>query len=460
VTEGHVVHGAYSKDGFTFMQDAMKNPGRYANGEQWVLGVQQQQTQGAGNLSADLATLYSAYFLNEWHLFLTDAHVLGCGGLHDASGKLSTLAGANSPLLELFYTVSHNTAVSDTDIKTMFQPAQQMADPNNPDKLVGGGNQQYVAALTALSSAVDSVSTSVAQNPPSATDPAAYASITTAVTAAKQATDTSAQSFNRDDPQFKVGSTLKQLMLEPIQCVGKIPPSPGGKANAGGEKICGAVRSLLGKYPFALNRPPDASLDEVNKVFTPVTGTAFTADDGALKPYLTLQVAQYAIVQNPPQQVNPKFKDYLNRVAAVSSKLYPLGAKNPTIAFTLKFLSSSPGAKNATFKVDDKPVPSGVPTTWSAGQKVSLLHDSNESLQNSDAWSLFELVRRGKPRRLGANSYQLDYLLIEESIQGESASGPGKPISFELSGQGADLLVGEASSGLSCVGVGPVVKQP
>ncbi len=455
VTEGHVVHGAYSKDGFAFMQDAMKNPSRYANGEQWVLGVQQQQTQGSGNLSADLATLYSADFLNQWHLFLTDAHVLGCGGLHDASGKLTTLAGANSPLLELFYTVSHNTAVSDTDIKTMFQPAQQMADPNNPDKLVGGGNQQYVAALTALSSSVDSVSTSVAQNPPSATDPAAYASITTAVTAAKQATDTSAQSFNRDDPQYKVGSTVKQLMLEPILCVSKIPPSPGGKANKGGEDVCHAVNSLLGKFPFAHKSPPEATLAEANQVFAPGTGSVWKAYDGALNTYLVPQMALYVIAPNPPQQVNSKFKDYFNKVAHVTSALYPLGAKNPSLNFTLKFLPS-PGTNSATFIVDGHNVPIGASTTWNGetAQKASLLHDSSEDLQFTGTWSLFQLVRVATITK-SAGGYRLDYHL-DTYVQGVKTGGPGKVVSFELSGPGADMLVGDAFSGLGCVG--PVVK--
>jgi len=32
--------GAYTKPGFAFMQAAMKNPTKYVNGEQWVLGDQ------------------------------------------------------------------------------------------------------------------------------------------------------------------------------------------------------------------------------------------------------------------------------------------------------------------------------------------------------------------------------------------------------------------------------------
>ena len=34
----HVVPGAFSKGGWTYMKDAIAHVDRYANGEQWVLG--------------------------------------------------------------------------------------------------------------------------------------------------------------------------------------------------------------------------------------------------------------------------------------------------------------------------------------------------------------------------------------------------------------------------------------
>ena len=38
VTQPHVVPGAFSKGGWTYMKDAIAHVDRYANGEQWVLG--------------------------------------------------------------------------------------------------------------------------------------------------------------------------------------------------------------------------------------------------------------------------------------------------------------------------------------------------------------------------------------------------------------------------------------
>ena len=40
VVEPHVVPGAFTRSGFTFMQDAVHHPDRYFQGETWVLGDQ------------------------------------------------------------------------------------------------------------------------------------------------------------------------------------------------------------------------------------------------------------------------------------------------------------------------------------------------------------------------------------------------------------------------------------
>src|SRR6202042_285 len=120
--------------------DAVQHPERYAGGERWVLGDQASQSQGAAYSSADMTAQYSADFIKEWHQFVAEAHVQSCGGLPVAAGHLNTLSGPSSPLLQLFYTISHNTAVSDAHIKSIFQPAQILVDPNATGKLIGGGN--------------------------------------------------------------------------------------------------------------------------------------------------------------------------------------------------------------------------------------------------------------------------------------------------------------------------------
>ena len=117
VIDSHVVRGAFTKSGFAFMQNALKHPEGYLQGEVWVLGDQAGQSLNTASVAKDLASQYSADFINEWHIFLADARVVSCGNLHEAPARLNALAGGDSPLLALFYTVSHNTAVDDPQIK-------------------------------------------------------------------------------------------------------------------------------------------------------------------------------------------------------------------------------------------------------------------------------------------------------------------------------------------------------
>jgi type VI secretion system protein ImpL len=459
VVDGYIVHGAFTRGGFAFMQGAIQHPETYANGETWVLGDQSGLSQNTAGMSKDLTVRYSDEFIKEWHLFLTNAHVVSCGSLREAPSRLNLLAGSSSPLLALFYTVSHNTAVADPRIKSTFQPAQALVDPNNADKLIGGGNASYMGALLTLSNNVDQVAGQVAQNPASASDPASFALITQAASTAKLAADSTAQSFNPDDPQFKIGSNVHALMLAPIDCAAKLPPSPGAATNGAGQKICGAMNALLAKYPFAANSTTQASIADVNTVFAPDTGTIWSIYNASLKPFLVPQGAQYVQAPTAPQAVNPRFAQYFSHAAHVSSGLYPAGAKSPALTFNLRFLPS-PGIANATFDVDGQRIPNGSITQqfhWNGdtAQKASLVFDGKEVLQHQGPWSVFQLVHQAQITRT-AGGYRLDYPVNSNNVTtvaGQTISQSGaqqQKVSFELSGPGADALMSDYFSGLGC----------
>jgi len=458
VVDAHIVRGAYTKAGFGAMQDALLHPERYANGEVWVLGDQTGVSQNLASVSTDLKQQYAGDFMKEWHLFLTDAHVINCGGIHDAPARLNTLAGANSPLLALFYSVSHNTAVADPQIKSAFQPTQAMVDPNAQDRFIGPGNTAYVNALLALSGSIDQV----AANPAAASDPAAFAPVLSAASTAKTAAIQTTQSFNVD-PKFHTESQVLALMQAPIECAVKLAPSPGAPANGAGQKICAAINPLLGKFPFAPNSTTQASIAEVNTVFAPDTGTIWAIYNASLNKFLVPQGAQYVSSPTAPQPVTPKFLQYFDRAARISSGLYPAGAKSPSFNFTLRFLPS-PGVANATFVVDGQRIPNGSITQqfhWdgAAAQKASLVYDASEVLPMQGTWSLFQLVHTAQITRSGAG-YRLDYPInTATTVAGHTisqASGPQAKVSFELSGPGAEILMSDYFTGLACPGA--VVK--
>ena len=452
VVDGHVVRGAFTKAGFAFMQDAIMHPERYVSGERWVLGDQGGQTQGAAYSSADITAQYSADFIKEWHQFVAEAHVQSCGGLHDAAGRLNTLAGPSSPLLQLFYTISHNTAVSDTRIKATFQPTQVLVDPNATDKLIGGGNAAYSGALLKLSSAIDQVATQVGQNPASATDPMAYGPINGAVTDAKLAANTTAQTFNPDDPQLKIGSTVLKLMQDPVECASKIPPSPGAAVNGAGKKLCDSMNPVLAKFPFNPNSTTMATVPEVNQIFAPETGAVATLLNTTFKPFFVVQNGQFVPAPNAPQPPNPRFGQFLSHAAQATSKLYPPGSQNPTFSFTPHFLPSK-GITTAALELDGQKIPNGVSITWNGttAHEAAVYYDSNLGGQYQGTWSIFQLAKVGQPTK-SPTGVRLDFPIVTTFAgQKVDQSAPAKVVSFDITGPGAELFLPGYFGGLSCV---------
>jgi len=453
VSDSHVVRGAFTREGFAFMQDALQHPERYAQGETWVLGDQSAASLDIAGLARDLSSRYASDYLNEWHQFLISAHVAPCGGVREAPKELAALSGPASPILQLLFVVSHNTAVADPAIKNVFQPAQAVVDPNATDRLVGAGNNKdYVTALGNLGLNLDQA---VAQNPAIATDPAAFAVVSPQVVTAKGAVQQVAQAFNIDK-NTHTERLVSDLMSAPIDCVDHLQPSPGAAAGAGGAKICEAINSMLAKYPFANNASSQATLPELDMAFAPDTGVLWVTLNKELKPFLTQAGPQYMQAPNSPAPLNPRFTTYINHAVHVSSELYAPGQKSASFTFNLRFVPGG-GVTSATFDVDGQRMAAGATSqqfTWNGAtaQKASVTAEGQE-LSFTGRWSLFQLIRAATRISHSATGYKLEYPInTATTFAGHTVTANGSKVAtFELSGPGADLLVGDAFTGLSCV---------
>ena len=131
VVDAHIVPGAFTHDGFAYMQNAMQHPDRYFTGEDWVLGTRAAQSLQAATLSQKLADRYATDFSSEWHAFLRAAAVVHYRSLQDAKQKLQSLSSPNSALLALMFTASRNTAVASPLIAHEFQPTQALVPPDS-----------------------------------------------------------------------------------------------------------------------------------------------------------------------------------------------------------------------------------------------------------------------------------------------------------------------------------------
>lgn len=451
VVAPHVVPGAFTREGFTFMQDAILHPDRYFSGEAWVLGDQAPASLDRANLTQQLASRYLTDYQSEWRTFLKQAAVVRYRGLPDAGQKLQILSSPSSPLLALFFTASHNTAVANPLIAKEFQSTQALVPPDSANKLMSASNTGYINSLVALQGAVSQV----AQDPTAASNPAAVQPIIGAAVSAHGAVSQAAQAFEID-PQAHIEQTTIALMQAPINSVeeavrGQRPE----QANGGGKSFCGNFSALMSKFPFSPNATAEATPAEVSAVFQPGTGSLWQFYDATLKPLLVQQGATYVAAPNAPIKVNPAFLHFFNQAATLSSTFYPAGATSPSLSFTAHILPSK-GIQSVTLAVDAQRL-SGADISkqfnWSAqtAQQAQLLanYGSNSlPLQFTGTWSLFHLIDKGKVEQAG-NPARLAYPL-------EIANTPivvdGTPlvVRIEISGPNAGLLM-PGGLGMRCV---------
>jgi type VI secretion system protein ImpL len=161
VIDNKEVEGAFSKDGFVFVQDAITNSSRFFAGEEWVLGAQGYGNFDRAGVERDLRARYRSDFVEQWRAFLKAAAVLRYGGPADASRKLTLLSGNQSPLLALFWLASTHTAVGDQEVAGAFQSVQSLVPPG-ADRYVSSSNQPYMTGLANLQAATDQLAKSPA----------------------------------------------------------------------------------------------------------------------------------------------------------------------------------------------------------------------------------------------------------------------------------------------------------
>jgi type VI secretion system protein ImpL len=453
VTESHVVAGAFSKPGYTFMQDAIAHPDRYFSGEVWVLGNQAPSASlDRASLTQQLTTRYVTDFGTEWRTFLHSAAVAKYTSLGDAASKLQLISNPNSPLLALFFTVSQNTAVANPDIAKEFQPAQALVAPDNPDKFVGAGNTTYMNGLIGLQAAVQQVAST--PGPPSQ-DPSVVAPIVTASTSAHTAATQTAQAFSIDQ-QGHVDQAVLGLMQDPINSVDAVVRGRGAaQANGGGAGFCAAFNQMTSKFPFNPNATAEASASDLTTLLQPGSGALWQFYDASLKPLIVQQGTTYVAAPNAPVKVNPDFLKFFNRVAALSNALYAPGSQG--MPFTVHIIRSA-GIQSVSFQLDGQNLSGSDVSkqfTWSpaTSQRAELTanYGSNSlPLQFSGPWAVFHLLAKGRPVGGGATE-KLDFAL-------EVANTPivvnGTPLveHLELSGPNASMLVPGGLSGMRCVG--------
>ena len=321
------VQGAFSKEGFAWMQEALKNLPKYFGGESWVLGEEVKTTGNLAVLEAKLRTRYYQDFAGQWKAYLKSITVLRYASLRDAADKLKLHSGNLSPLLASIFLASKNTAVAEKSIADQFQPTQLLVNPASSGQLIGGKNQPYMAGLLQLQGTIEQIAALPASQ--AAQDPAAQTSLNFA-NQAKLTARNVAQEF-RPDPADKVDATVLKLMEDPITYVEAFLRSLGpAELNGAGAGFCKQFSELISKYPFNPKSKVNASITEFNSIFAPQTGALWVFYDSKLKPMLPKQGNEYRATPAAGMALTPTFVSAFNRFAAVTDTAYGL---NPTPSF-------------------------------------------------------------------------------------------------------------------------------
>jgi type VI secretion system protein ImpL len=441
IVDAYPVQGAFTRDGFAFMQNAILHPDPYFRGEEWVLGPASGPPIDRVALSAQLKQNYTADYLQTWQTYLRKATFIPYHNFADAGAKLSALDSNTSAMLELFSLISTNTAVSDTTISTAFQAPQSVVAPStSPDsRLIGGSNQAYIQALQGLEGAVKNLTL----NPTNANDPTAAAPVITAAGTADQAAENLRNGFV-PDPAGAMDKTSFALLEAPIKStLDQASRQPGDAAGGGAKTFCAQIGPVLAKFPFSPDSPVDATPEEAAQIFAPNTGSFFQFYNATLSKLVVLQGSQYVPAPGSTIKINPSFITFLNSAHTISSTLFATG-NQPSLDFTLTEVKT-PGTPDAIVNIDNQQITTaGQKQTFhwisTPGSHYSLSTPGNSSTPPPSPWSVFHfglLATHIPPDRLKFN------LQLNNQTTGS--------VMFDVSGPGAGLLNRDFMKGFRCV---------
>jgi type VI secretion system protein ImpL len=464
VVDAYEVKGPFTKGGWDFMKNAIKNPDRYFSGEQWVLGEQGATSIDRSKLAQQLQERYYSDFINQWRAYLKSAGVVRYANLKDAAQKLNLLSGNQSPLLALFWLASQNTAVDDPQVANAFQPVQAVVPSSSVDRYIAPPNQNYMNALVKLQTSLEAVAAK-----PEVKEDDGAATLSDA-TAARVTTRQLAQTF-RLDPQGHVESMVQKLLEDPITNAEALLRTLGpAELNAKGKGLCGQFRAAMAKYPFNPNASVDATVDDVNAVFRKPDGALWKFYQESLQKLLPKQGSQYVAATSGGVTLTPAFVNFFNQAAAFSEALYAGGGQDPHLTYTLTPLPAE-GIQSLGLQIDGQSVAytggNGAPKqfVWQGsgthGTRATVKFGAGPDLAWSTSeglWSVFRFIGKADHREPAPGGELLEWTI---RIGKEAVMLPSnKPLTvrFELNMAGSPAVFQKGFfSRLACVA--EVAKQ-
>jgi type VI secretion system protein ImpL len=459
VIDNYTVQPAFTKPGWDFMKAALKNPGKYFEGEAWVLGPQSTTDIDRTKLAQQLQSMYYGDYIKEWRNYMREARVVPYAGIPDASKKLSATSGNQSPLLELFWLASVNTQVDAPDVANAFQPLQAVVPASPVEKFFAPPNQAYMNTLVTLQGSLDAIGSP----PVDAAKNTTLSNATAAHGAAKQVSLT----FNPDTSDAHIDSRVLGLLNDPITYVENLLRSLGpATLNAAGRNFCADYRAMFSKFPFNRTSKTDATVDDVNGIFKTPDGKFWKFYNDNLTKLLPKQGADYVSATADGVTLTQGFVNFFKKAAAFGNSLYAGNTPDPHFSYTLKSVPNE-GIQGVTLTLDGQQVSytgsNMVSKTlnWQAtgthGAKASYdrggdnVWDTEEGL-----WAIFKFFYQADRTSPAAGGYTLEWVM-RSGREGKAATlDNGKELAVRFQAD-VPMFQKDFFAGLACVA--DVAKQ-
>jgi type VI secretion system protein ImpL len=442
----YVVEGAFTRRGWAFMQDALKNTEKYFGVEEWVSGSDRPSESEIRNVTNAVRAMYMADYFKAWQTVLAQARIAPFGGIADAARRMNQLGGNPSPLMQLFNQVSLNVAVDSAMANSVFLPVTVVSPPDST-RLFGEKTDPYLQAVLAMGTALEQVASA-----PQGQADGPVGDAKNQAAAAKNAARNLGLAFG-GDPR-SVQPDVNRLLLEGINRVDPLLGNVGvGALNKSGGDLCSTAGRVLLKAPFNPNGVP-ATLEEVSAFFGRPDGALLNLYNGQLNNYMVRQGSGYVAKPASAIKINPRFRDFFTRAMQLSSALYPEGQQGPRLAFTFRALLTG-DIKFATFTVDGTSRPFSVNRggdqgfTWIGAESQEAKIEANvggnpQTIRGTGAWSVFQLFAKARNWKVNNGRYSAEFVFTHD--------GGTMVLPFELNLLGNPSIFDPAwLRGLSCV---------
>ncbi len=439
---------AFTRDGWTFMQDQIKR--QNFGGEQWVLGAYQSQGMDRAAMEKGILDLYAKDYVEQWRKVLRGSNVKAYATYQDASRKLTLLTGSSAPLLALMWWTSQNTAVDVPGVADKFKAVQAVVPASAAQQYIVPSNQSYNGSLMNLQQAVDRAANK---------DPSGEQSTRDGAQSARLSTRQLSATFP-PDPEAHIEQRTEELLLQPITYLDNLA---GGDLRAGGAGFCAAFNPLTNKFPFNSTAQPEVTLEEFAGIMRPQTGKLWTFYESTLKPVMPCQNGECTPAGTAP--INPAFARFIGQLMKFSKAVYGDTGQDPNLRYTLK--------PQATDQVDEFTVGVNGDTaqlkggasrqfTWPGSGTRNFRLDlkvaggSQLGAQSFDGpWAVFRFFADANRNTNSGNGYTFSWVVTSGRSQ-QPQMVKGRPLTYEFlvdTGGGPAVFSKDFLSTLKCPAV-------